>query len=101
VFHFLTDDEDRRKYVELARRSIKPDGHLIVASFGPNGPLKCSGIDVVRYSPESIHAEFGEEFKLQTCFNEEHVTPFGTTQEFTYCYCRRSDQTKEELLYGK
>jgi ubiquinone/menaquinone biosynthesis C-methylase UbiE len=89
VFHFLTDEEDRRKYVELVRRSIKPGGHIIVASFGPNGPLKCSGLEVVRYCPEAMHGEFGDEFKLLTCFSEEHVTPFGTTQEFTYCYCRK------------
>ena len=49
VFHFLTDAEDRRKYVELVMRSLKVGGHIIVASFGLDGPQKCSGLDVVRY----------------------------------------------------
>jgi ubiquinone/menaquinone biosynthesis C-methylase UbiE len=89
VFHFLTDAEDRRKYVELVLRSLKAGGHIIVASFGENGPNKCSGLDVVRYSPETMHGEFGDGFKLVKSLNETHETPFGTTQEFIYCYCRK------------
>lgn len=91
VFHFLTDADDRRKYVELVKRSLKPGGHLIVASFGPQGPQKCSGLDVVRYSPESMHNEFGERFHLIESTREMHTTPLGTMQEFVYCYCRKSD----------
>jgi ubiquinone/menaquinone biosynthesis C-methylase UbiE len=90
VFHFLTEAEDRRKYVDLVMRSLKPGGHIIVASFGPDGPQKCSGLDVVRYSPESMHDEFGDNFELVKSMNESHATPFGTTQEFIYCYCRKS-----------
>lgn len=89
VFHFLTDAEDRRKYVELVMRSLKVGGHIIVASFGENGPNKCSGLEVVRYSPETMHNEFGGGFKLVKSLNETHETPFGTTQEFVYCYCRK------------
>ena len=89
VFHFLTDAEDRQKYVKLVMNSLKIGGHIIVASFGENGPLKCSGLDVVRYSPETMHNEFGNEFKLIKSLNETHQTPFGTTQEFIYCYCRK------------
>lgn len=89
VFHFLTNASDRRKYLELVVRSVKPGGHIIVASFGPNGPLKCSGLDVVRYSPESMHGEFGDGFRLLKSISESHHTPFGTTQEFVYCYCRK------------
>lgn len=90
VFHFLTAPEDRRKYVELAMRSLKIGGHIIVASFGEKGPAKCSGLDVVRYTPETMHDEFGDEFKLVKSLNERHETPFGTTQEFIYCYCRKT-----------
>lgn len=90
VFHFLTDAEDRRKYVELVMRSLKIGGHIIVASFGENGPAKCSGLDVVRYNPETMHNEFGNEFKFVKSLNETHETPFGTTQEFIYCYCRKT-----------
>ena len=89
VFHFLTDPGDRRKYVEFVMRSLKPGGHIIVASFGPNGPLKCSGLEVVRYSPETMHDEFGEEFKLLKSLRESHNTPFDTIQEFVYCFCRK------------
>lgn len=91
VFHFLTDAQDRRRYVELVMRSLKPGGHIIVASFGLNGPDKCSGLDVVRYSPEAMRDEFGGDFKLVKSLNETHETPFGTKQEFVYCYCRKLD----------
>lgn len=89
VFHFLTDAGDRKKYVELVMRSLKIGGHIIVASFGLNGPTKCSGLDVVRYSPETMRDEFGESFRLVKSMNETHCTPFETTQEFIYCYCRK------------
>ena len=89
VFHFLTDAEDRKKYVDLVMRSLKIGGHIIVASFGENGPLKCSGLDVVRYNPQTMHDEFGDEFKLVNSLSENHETPFGSTQEFIYCYCRK------------
>jgi len=90
VFHFLTAEDDRRKYVELVMRSLKPDGHIIVASFSLEGPQKCSGLDVMRYSPETMHNEFGRPFQLVESLVEIHNTPFSTTQEFIYCYCRKS-----------
>lgn len=89
VFHFLTGAEDRRKYVELVMRSLKRGGHIIVASFSLDGPKKCSGLDVMRYSPESMHDEFGNAFELVESIGETHNTPFGTTQDFVYCYCRK------------
>ncbi|HXG83905.1 MAG TPA: class I SAM-dependent methyltransferase [Pyrinomonadaceae bacterium] len=89
VFHFLTTPEDRKKYVELVMRSLKVGGHIIVASFGENGPQKCSGLDVMRYSPDAMRDEFGDEFKLVKSFHETHKTPLGTNQEFVYCYCRK------------
>jgi hypothetical protein len=89
VFYFLTNPEDRKKYVELAMRSLNLGGHIIVASFGPAGPAKCSGLDVVRYSPETMHDEFGSRFELVKHLNETHHTPFERTQEFIYCHCRK------------
>ncbi len=89
VFHFLTEAEDRKKYVDLAMRSLKVGGHIIVASFGLSGPAKCSGLDVVRYSPETMHNEFGNSFELVKSLDETHHTPFETKQEFIYCYCRK------------
>lgn len=89
VFHFLIDADDRRKYVELVLRSLNHGGHIIVASFSLDGPTKCSGLDVMRYSPDSMHDEFGSSFQLVESFGETHNTPFGTTQDFVYCYCRK------------
>lgn len=90
VFHFLTDAEDRRKYIELVIHSLKPGGHIIVASFSLDGPEQCSGLDVSRYSPETMHGEFGDSFRLVESVIETHNTPFGTTQDFVYCYCRKT-----------
>ena len=88
VFHFLTDPGARRRYVAALRRAVKPGGHVIVASFGPDGPLQCSGLETMRYSPDALHAEFGDEFRLEHTASEDHVTPAGRTQAFIYCYCR-------------
>ncbi|MHB8627612.1 MAG: class I SAM-dependent methyltransferase [Aggregatilineales bacterium] len=89
VFHFLMAAEDRRKYVEAVRRSLKPGGHIIIASFAPDGPAQCSGLDVMRYSPHSLHNEFGDDFEFLDSRRENHLTPFGTQQNFIYCYCRK------------
>lgn len=89
VFHFLTDEADRQAYVETVLRSVKPGGHVIVATFAEDGPLQCSGLPVMRYSPDELHAEFGAPFTLVQHEREEHHTPFGTVQQFVYCYCRK------------
>ena len=89
VFHFLTDSEDRRKYIELVRGSMKPDGNVIIASFSLDGPMKCSGLDVVRYSSDSMLAEF-EGFRLIDSVRETHKTPFGTIQDFIYSHLRKA-----------
>jgi SAM-dependent methyltransferase len=90
VFHFLTDPRDRARYVAQVRKAVRPGGHVIVGSFAPEGPARCSGLDVVRYSPESMHAQFGDSFRLLDSVREEHHTPSGTTQAFLYCLCRVS-----------
>jgi SAM-dependent methyltransferase len=88
VFHFLTDPPDRARYVDQTRYAVQPGGHIIVASFGPDGPTRCSGLDVVRYSPEAMHGEFGTAFRLLESVREHHHTPSGITQAFVYCLCR-------------
>lgn len=90
VFHFLTDPLDRRTYVETVMRSVKPGGHVIVATFAPDGPTQCSGLPVMRYGPSELHGEFGEPFTLVEHAREAHHTPFGTVQQFVYCYCRKA-----------
>lgn len=91
VFHFLIHEHERRAYVDAVLRAVKPGGHVIVATFGEGGPLQCSGLPVMRYSPEGLHTEFGEPFTLVKHEQEEHQTPFGTVQKFIYCYCRRAE----------
>jgi SAM-dependent methyltransferase len=88
VFHFLRDPSARERYVAAVRRALKPGGHVVVATFGLHGPEKCSGLEVMRYSPEALHAEFGSDFARLASDTETHVTPWGTEQEFIYCYCR-------------
>jgi uridine phosphorylase/ubiquinone/menaquinone biosynthesis C-methylase UbiE len=87
VFHFLTDPDDRAAYIDRVRRCVKPGGHVIVGTFGLAGPPKCSGLDVRRYDSESLHGEFGRRFRLIDSVTELHETPFGTTQQFLYCFC--------------
>ncbi|MDL1894678.1 class I SAM-dependent methyltransferase [Anaerolineae bacterium CFX7] len=89
VFHFLIDALARTRYVQTVRSAVKPGGHVIVATFGLDGPLRCSGLDVVRYSTASLHDEFGEGFQLLESAHETHQTPFGTEQKFMYCYYRK------------
>ncbi|BDC47910.1 hypothetical protein F183_A02260 [Bryobacterales bacterium F-183] len=87
VFHFLTSEEARQAYVRHVRRAMRPGGHVIVGTFGPEGPLKCSGLDVVRYDAGTLHGEFGGAFRLMDSLQEIHETPWGSQQQFVYCYC--------------
>lgn len=85
VFHFLTDAQDRRRYVEQVRHAVAPGGHLIVATFGPEGPERCSGLPTARYDADALHAEFGTDFELVDRREERHRTPGGVDQQFVYC----------------
>lgn len=88
VFHFLTSADDRAAYVRQVARSVRVGGHVIVGTFGPDGPETCSGLDVVRYDAEHLHDEFGPKFRLLDSVTELHETPWGTPQQFMYCFCR-------------
>ena len=88
VFHFLTEPSQRAVYVRQVARAVKPGGHVILGTFGPEGPTRCSGLDVVRYDAESLHDEFGRRFRLLESSKQLHETPSGTVQQFLYCYCR-------------
>jgi SAM-dependent methyltransferase len=91
VFHFLTDANDRLAYVRQVARAVKPGSHVIVPTFGPEGPTKYSGLDVVRYGPEAPHDEFGNAFRLVEHRTELHKTPMGSLWQFTYCCCKISE----------
>lgn len=84
VFHFLTDPTDRRRYVEQVRRAVRPGGHVLIATFAHDGPTRCSGLEVTRYTPEGLQSELGEEFDRIRSAREEHTTPSGGNQSFLY-----------------
>ena len=88
VFHFLTQHDQRVAYVQQVTRAMKPGGTVIVATFGPEGPETCSGLATVRYDADALHDQFGTRFQLVESATEMHRTPFGTTQQFLYCYCK-------------
>ncbi|MEY3755708.1 MAG: hypothetical protein RLY27_2328 [Pseudomonadota bacterium] len=94
VFHFLTDPADRQAYVEQVVRSVRPDGHVIISTFAEDGPEKCSGLPVVRYKPETLQSIFGDNFTLVHHQKEAHNTPFGTVQQFVYCYFRKRIESR-------
>ncbi len=95
VFHFLTLAQDRARYVDQVRRAVAPGGHLLVATFAEDGPTRCSGLDVARYSASALHGEFGPDFRLVASERELHVTPSGSQQAFTYCLCRFDPRVAE------
>ena len=86
VFHFLTEQKLIDKYVELVSKNILNSGHLIIGTFSENGPLKCSGLDVNRYSKELIEETFLKNFRLINTFHIDHKTPFNTTQNFLFSH---------------
>ena len=89
VFQFLTDAEDRKRYVELAGRTVRARGHLVIASFADDGPSRCSDLDVCRYNAESMASELGDVFSLVKQTTETHTTPSGCSQAFFYGVFRR------------
>lgn len=88
VFHFLTDAKQRQAYVAQVMRAVRPGGYAIVGTFGPLGPSQCSGLPVARYAPDELHGEFGGSFALVDNSIDVHTTPWGSTQQFVYCFCR-------------
>jgi SAM-dependent methyltransferase len=95
AFHFLTDAADRARYVAQVRHAVRPGGYAIVATFAEDGPTRCSGLDVARYSADALHAAFGAGFVVLESQRELHTTPSGSEQAFTYCVCRVLAETKQ------
>lgn len=90
VFHFLTEEVDRRAYVAQASRCLRHRGYLLIATFAEDGPERCSGLDVMRYSVEALAAQFSHEFALVANRREGHATPWGAVQQFNYCLLQKS-----------
>lgn len=96
LFHFFTDAEDRRRYVDMLREALRPGGQVILATFAPSGPPRCSGLVVERYKPEDLTAALGTEFTLLESVAEAHATPAGVRQDFVYCRFRKANSPSGE-----
>ena len=89
VFHFITESEGIKKYISLCNEYINKEGILIIGTFAEDGPLKCSGLEIKRYSVDQISGLFKETFELVESFKILHKTPFDTEQSFTFCVLRK------------
>jgi SAM-dependent methyltransferase len=90
VFHFLVQPEDRAAYVRLAQRTLVHGGTLIIATFAPDGPERCSGLPVCRYDGDRLAEAFGPGFRLDASERHTHTTPGGTEQRYVYSTLRRA-----------
>jgi trans-aconitate methyltransferase len=90
VFYFLTAEEDRRAYCRVMNHSVEPGGYVVIATFALDGPTRCSGLEVVRYSPESLHAELGGQYEFRGRLAEDHRTPADGMQRFVYSWFQRA-----------
>jgi SAM-dependent methyltransferase len=89
VFHFMVDPVDRNGYLRSLGKALRPGGHLILATFGPDGPDTCSGLPVQRYSAALLSEALGSDFELLSSRLEDHRTPSGRRQQFLYAHMRR------------
>lgn len=90
VLHFLIDEDDRQKYVAGLRRSLAPNGHVIIATFAIGGPRRCSGLDIVQYNADTLMEVLGSGFRLVDERTEKHLTPSGADQKFAWFHLVRS-----------
>lgn len=86
VFHFLTAPEERRRYIRNLVRATKPGSHVVIATFSPEAPPRCSGLPVERYSANDLGGVLGSRFELKQHHREMHVTPGGVEQMYLYCH---------------
>ena len=86
VFHFLTEKIQQQQYADLLQKAVVPGGHVILATFGPDGPERCSGLPVQRYSIEEMASLMETAFELQAHDLEEHKTPGGSVQQFLFTW---------------
>ncbi len=89
VFHFLTEQARRAAYVEQVHRCLRPGKFVVLSTFAPDGPQRCSGLPVVRYSPDELVDTLGPAFEKVAEAREHHASPSGVEQSFSYVLCRR------------
>ena len=90
VFHFLVDPVDQASYARAAADAVTSGGHLVIATFAPDGPTTCSGLPVARHDASSLRAVFTPHFELLEAFEADHVTPWQSSQRFTHAVLRRT-----------
>ncbi len=93
VFHFLTNTGQRDGYRRAMAAGVSPNGLVVMATFAPDGPERCSGLTVQRYDAPGLLAEMGRSYRLMETWREEHITPGGGKQAFTWCVFRRTSAT--------
>jgi SAM-dependent methyltransferase len=98
VFHFLTEPEDRRRYLSRLDRTLKRGGSAIMATFALDGPDRCSGLPVVRYSPETLATGLGPDFELVEHLPHIHQTPWGNSQSFQYSRFRHLSDSQSGVI---
>jgi SAM-dependent methyltransferase len=89
AFHFLTTEAQIEKYVSIAEQAINPNGYFVLGTFAESGPKKCSGLEIKQYNEASMNTRFEKNFERIKCIEEEHQTPFNTTQQFLFCSFKR------------
>ena len=92
TFHFLTDPKDRSAYAERVLRTVRPGGHVIIGTFAPDGPERCSGLPVVRYDSATISKILGPSFGLSESRTHAHKTPTGAIQRFQFNHFQRLNE---------
>ena len=88
AFHFLVEQADRDRYVAMAAQAVTPGGVVVLAAFADDGPTECSGLPTSRYGTDELVCAFGPAFALEHAEREEHTTPFGTIQPFSWVVLR-------------
>ncbi|MCR6630674.1 MAG: class I SAM-dependent methyltransferase [Magnetospirillum sp.] len=89
VFHFLTEEGDRRAYADAMAAALPSGGHAVIGTFAADGPERCSGLPVCRYDAKGLAAQFAASFRLVDELAEEHRTPGGNVQRFQFIVLRR------------
>jgi trans-aconitate methyltransferase len=90
AFHFLTEAEDRAAYLSRLKSALKLGGYCVIATFAPDGPERCSGLEIVRYDAESLSRTLGDQFSLLKTLRHSHMTPWGSEQRFQFSLFQRA-----------
>lgn len=89
TFHFLTAKDEIEQYLNIARQAVKDNGYITIGTFSEQGPGKCSGLEIKKYSEQTLQEQLKKGFEKLRCFTEDHITPFKTIQNFLFCSFQR------------